>query len=115
MEPIVLMLALCMPSGELPQAILPCAVQCDGNQCMVLEVSVVAEVAAPVPKAVAAVARRSVGCVGKAVRVAVKPIKAIAKVKPARSVAKGVVKIRPARAVAKGVRLICPRRRCCRE
>jgi len=85
---------------------------CDNGRC-ILRVPVKAVVQAP--GVAVAVARRSVGCVGKvAVRV-VKPAKVIAKVRPARTAVKVVAKARPARKAVKVVRLIIPGHRRCRE
>ena len=65
---------------------------------------------------VLAVARGSIGVVGKAVAVPVKIIKKVASVRPARTVVKAAVKFKPARrAAALGGRLICPGRRCRHE
>ena len=70
------------------------ATPCDGDQCKVAPLAVVAGTAG-----------RSAACVGK---VAVAPLKAIAKIKPVRSAAKKLATRQPIRRVAKGVRLLCP-------
>ena len=82
------------------------------NGACTIESTVSAEVAiaSTAGHPVLAVARRSVGTVGKAVAVPVRIIKNVASIRPARTALKAVAKIKPARrAVALGGRLICPR------
>jgi len=106
MEPLFLIACLSVAAVDLPAA-LPCASPCTDGQCE-LSVVVTADVRHAAHAPARAAARRSVGVVRGAARVAAKPVRLIAKAKPLRRSAR--VAVMPLKAV-RGVRLICPRPR----
>lgn len=82
--------------------------QCPYTQTQTLSVPVTAEVRHPVAAVAGAAVGRSVGVVRGAVKVAAKPVRAIARLKPARTAIKAMARLKPARRV--GSLLLC--RRC---